>query len=443
LLQQLGAQRSFDWKGVAASAIASGAGYAAGSQIGDATLRAGASGLASGVTSTLVRGGSLQRNAAGIAGDTIGAMVAAQMADRSLGKAGTNSSTLHGPSGDVDAWVAQSGYAADPGKTFAWSANAQFVPAASSFDATAASLGLTPDQARSLMAEDRGASIVGDPYSPYTPGVETFPVSTPQITVRELPLVDVGGVNLAQTEGGFWRGLSGDKRSVFEVPAPLSEQIGNGVRSVLSGVFVDPLVELKNQYVDFAHSLSGGSRDDWRSGFGQAALHGEYGTAALTELGMVAGAAPVAGAALKGVAWALPAAGPMLDSYAVKTGMYSFAVEPSLGTAANFASEAKLIGHFEKHGAEFGASSASDYLQVGRGIIEQGVPVEYFYKPAEEMRTGYIQFMGNSSRTGVAKFGFVGTNSEGAITTIHTESGKSLWKMLNGVSTDKTIRAVR
>ncbi len=31
-----------------------------------------------------------------------------------------------------------------------------------------------------------------------------------------------------------------------------------------------------------------------------------------------------------------------------------------------------------------------------------------------------------------AKFAFVGTNNEGYITTFHTESGKTFWKLLNG-----------
>lgn len=50
-----------------------------------------------------------------------------------------------------------------------------------------------------------------------------------------------------------------------------------------------------------------------------------------------------------------------------------------------------------------------------------------------ERRTGYVQFMGNNSK-GNAKFAFVGTNNEGYITTFHTESGKTFWKMLNGVN---------
>ncbi|MFT7723419.1 MAG: RHS repeat-associated core domain-containing protein [Roseateles sp.] len=104
--------------------------------------------------------------------------------------------------------------------------------------------------------------------------------------------------------------------------------------------------------------------------------------------------------------------------------------------AKGFASEAKLLGHFEKHGAEFGARSADDYLQVGRDIMQNGTKVNYLYKG--ETRTGYAQFMGNTSR-GDAKFGFVGTNADGAITTIHTQSGKSFWKMLNG---DPSIRTI-
>ncbi|WP_146260327.1 hypothetical protein [Stenotrophomonas maltophilia] len=43
-------------------------------------------------------------------------------------------------------------------------------------------------------------------------------------------------------------------------------------------------------------------------------------------------------------------------------------LNPGAGTA-NFADEAKLMGHFEKHGGEFGAKSASEYLEVGKDIV--------------------------------------------------------------------------
>lgn len=103
----------------------------------------------------------------------------------------------------------------------------------------------------------------------------------------------------------------------------------------------------------------------------------------------------------------------------------------------SFADEDKLNVHFEKHKAEFAVDSPSEYLQIGRDIQRYGEKVEYLYKG--ELREGYVQFMGNTSK-GKAKFGFVGTNANGDITTIHVESGNSFWKMLNGNPMDKTIR---
>ena len=98
---------------------------------------------------------------------------------------------------------------------------------------------------------------------------------------------------------------------------------------------------------------------------------------------------------------------------------------------ATFASEEKLLSHFDKHGGEFKGifNSADEYLQGAQDVMQNGYKVEYAYKG--EIRTGYVQFMGNNSK-GNAKFAFVGTNNEGYITTFHTESGKSFWKMLNG-----------
>lgn len=62
-------------------------------------------------------------------------------------------------------------------------------------------------------------------------------------------------------------------------------------------------------------------------------------------------------------------------------------------------------------------------------MIKNGIKVKYNYKG--EIRTGYVKFMGNS-RNGKAKFEFVGTNNKGEITTYHTESGKKIWKTING-----------
>ncbi len=106
---------------------------------------------------------------------------------------------------------------------------------------------------------------------------------------------------------------------------------------------------------------------------------------------------------------------------------------------ANFADQQKLTSHFEKHGGEFRAKSEAEYLQIGRDIMNNGHKVEYSYKG--EMRTGYVMYMGNTSK-GATKVGFVGTNSTGNITTIHTKSGKDIWKTLNGNAQDKVINAI-
>ncbi len=106
----------------------------------------------------------------------------------------------------------------------------------------------------------------------------------------------------------------------------------------------------------------------------------------------------------------------------VKNGNYS---------NTTFASEDKLVSHFEKHGDEFKGifNSSDEYLQGARDVMNNGYKVEYSYKG--DIRTGYVQFMGNNSK-GKAKFAFVGTNNNGYITTFHTESGKTFWKLLNG-----------
>lgn len=105
---------------------------------------------------------------------------------------------------------------------------------------------------------------------------------------------------------------------------------------------------------------------------------------------------------------------------------------------AHFASQTKLLEHFGKHGAEFGAKSAEEYLQIGRDIMRNGHKVTYRY--GDEIRTGYVAYMRNSSKGGRSIFGFVGTNAAGEITTIHAKGAKDLWKLLNGSAADKTIR---
>ena len=53
-----------------------------------------------------------------------------------------------------------------------------------------------------------------------------------------------------------------------------------------------------------------------------------------------------------------------------------------------------------------------------------------------------MKLMGNTGK-GPSKFAFVGTNSQGQITTLHIKSWKDFWKTLNGNSQDKTIYPVQ
>ncbi|MBN3817439.1 hypothetical protein G3N57_12840 [Paraburkholderia sp. Se-20369] len=121
-----GLQHSFDWKGVAASAIASGAGYQAGALANQAGVSLGfdmtgasgrfasgvTAGVAAGAASTVVRGGSLGRNVGAIAMDaiagTVGNMIVDQIASRDTTQLrtrqaieGMNDSTLPGGLGGV------------------------------------------------------------------------------------------------------------------------------------------------------------------------------------------------------------------------------------------------------------------------------------------------------------------------------------------------------
>ena len=114
----------------------------------------------------------------------------------------------------------------------------------------------------------------------------------------------------------------------------------------------------------------------------------------------------------------------------LREGVVRNAVEGGIYSNSTFASNELLVSHFEKHKKEFKGiyHTADEYLQGARDVMNNGYKVEYWYN--EEMRIGFVQFMGNNSK-GRAKFAFVGTNNNGYITTFHTESGKSFWKMLN------------
>lgn len=315
----VGAQQSFDWRAVAASTVASGVGHAVGrTEFGQTFVGSSAAGIAGGIMGSVVRGGNVGREIGGIAADavtsTIGNMVAQQVAASSAsGKA-----TLYGVGDDVDALVVQSGYSADAGKQFAWLANGQLNPS-NGVDVAAASWGWTPEQTHARTAPDNGPSIVGSSFSP---DVQGFAVPYPQIAVSPLPEADV---RLAQTDGGFWRGFSGDKRSVFEAPAPLSESVGAGVRWAADKFVVDPLKELGNQYHDM-FSAAGGARDGWSSNLARQVTSGDYVGAALSEAGMVGGVMPL-GAGLKGLSTLGPSLDLALEQGVGRLGGLSYVVE--------------------------------------------------------------------------------------------------------------------
>ncbi|MDR6411297.1 LysM peptidoglycan-binding domain-containing protein [Paraburkholderia terricola] len=120
----IGAQQGFDWKGVAAGAIANGAGYGVGQTTVGRTPVAGsfASGMAAGSASTLVRGGSLERDLGAISMDAVAATIGNMVVER---VASASTSTLYGPGGNVDDMIRQAAqaYGGDQGTQFEQQAN--------------------------------------------------------------------------------------------------------------------------------------------------------------------------------------------------------------------------------------------------------------------------------------------------------------------------------
>ena len=96
-----------------------------------------------------------------------------------------------------------------------------------------------------------------------------------------------------------------------------------------------------------------------------------------------------------------------------------------------------LKNHYQSSPAEGALARLNDYLEIANDVIKNGYKVEYPYKG--EVRTGYVQLMGTNRRE-QAKFAFVGTNNSGNITTLHSKSGKDVWKTLNSDAKDKVIK---
>ncbi len=72
--------------------------------------------------------------------------------------------------------------------------------------------------------------------------------------------------------------------------------------------------------------------------------------------------------------------------------------------------------------------------------MQNGIKIQYNYK--DQLRVGYLMFMGTTAKH-EAKFAFVGTNHAGFITTIHTQSGKNIWRTINKDIYDKSIRGIQ
>ncbi|MGF0242267.1 RHS repeat-associated core domain-containing protein, partial [Rhodococcus sp. IEGM1300] len=133
-----------------------------------------------------------------------------------------------------------------------------------------------------------------------------------------------------------------------------------------------------------------------------------------------------------------PGCGPPDDATGARVDEGDAEVPSANSRPKNFGNEEKLLRHYEKHGKEFGIQSKEEYLQISRDVVNQGTQVSYAYQT--EIRTAYLQIMGNSKRNGETKFAFVGTNNKGEITTLHTKSGKAFWKTLNDDAKDNVMR---
>ncbi|TKC85970.1 hypothetical protein FAZ69_21895 [Trinickia terrae] len=226
-----------------------------------------------------------------------------------------------------------------------------------------------------------------------------------------LPGVLVAGPGAGETPlDAFRRGATGDYAGVLD-PSPSAAYAGK-----LAG---DAVQSVKQ----FGYQMIGGQSADealanWAAG--NHVVAGTKGLEALTEAGL----------ALMGTGELTQ---PLASALRKVIGSFS---------GANFASDKLLVEHFLKHGAEFRAQSAQEYLQVGRDIVKNGHEVSYLYEKTNEMRTGYVSFLRNTGRTGEALFGFVGTNKEGAITTIHVKPRAEMFSLL-GDDMQGKLRAFR
>jgi YD repeat-containing protein len=440
-----GLQGHVDWKGVAAGAIASGSGYGVGmTPLGQVPVVGGiASGLAAGAASTLARGGSLTNNLAAITADavasTVGNMVLGQVAQASAGKIATTGSasmsTLYGVGGNYDDLVRQAtqqSYGVNAGDQFAGMANWDLanglLNSGSTFDTTAASLGLTTEAAHRLMASDNGRSIAGSPFSPE---VTAYAVPYPQIAVR--PLLD--------GNAGTIRNLNGLES--FMAFNPLGQALGGAADHV--SAMANGLWNVVTHPGDTAEAIGAHYGNAYAAGTLGDTVLGDVGgvlTGAVrsSPLGLVdamyhqdqAGAAyRMGGAAVDATLFA----GPSLAAPAMEAGATMFG--PKLaGWAENYAAKSGILSYVSDNVSvrpvgEIGASAGSRqggfiFRGDGRGpdvIFQEGLqpkgPNQDLYRYAAENVDSV--FVSTSKSPNIARE-FASYQGEGYVYTIRGHS---------------------
>ncbi|WP_321945848.1 LysM peptidoglycan-binding domain-containing protein [Paraburkholderia sp. J10-1] len=386
----VGAQTSFDWKGVAASTIAWGVGTAVGNTgLGKVPVAGqAASNMAAGIMGTLVRGGSVERNLGSIALDamaaTVGNMVAQQVAAQSVsGKADYTRQAIDGMNGEIlpaGLGGVGSGFVA-PETTYSGNTalfgvygglvDSSQIAAANSIDAKAASLSITPDDARRLLAADNSPSIVG--LSLNGPGVKVEAVPYPQIAVTPL---SGAGVMAAAGAGetaldAFVRGARGGYAGVLD-PSPSAAYAGN------------LLNDAAQNFKQFGYQMIGAqSADEARAAWNA----GNYGLAtakeaqafveaglAFTGIGELA--QPAAMAARRFAGSFTEVADNIVGNYVDNTGL-RFAVADTNGPAASSSRLSYMGGTPDKYsrtGLEVVERMRGEGLIVGDGPLLRGNP---------------------------------------------------------------------
>ena len=347
-----GLQQHFDWRGIAAGAIVGGVGGEVGqTDIGKVPVLGNiVGGLASQAAGAMVLGGSMQdrlpQMIGAIAGDTIGEEIGQRLQSQS-----TSESALYGGAGDVDAMVADATaynasspnrFSMPPGNSVSdWltgqaidGTNGQILPGGlggvgsgfvvpettysgntalygayggwvdsgpieqPSIDpATAASLNLTPDEARNLTMEQAQRSII-DP-SLNGPGVDVHAVPYPEISGVPLPeagsTVGTPGANESSFDA-FVRGARGGYAGVLD-PSPNAAYAGSLVN------------DAAQSFKRFGYQMIGAQSADearaaWNSGHRSLAAAKElqaFGEAGLTLMGVGSAAHAVAGPVMRTV----------------------------------------------------------------------------------------------------------------------------------------------